>query len=55
MINRFEIIFEILKNSRSKNEYVKIAQGKNKIPNTILEIAKHTRNGKRDKYRSKDK
>ena len=52
-MSRFEILFELLKQSNSENRYVKIAKGKHKRPTTIKEVIKHTRDGKRDKYRFK--
>ncbi len=47
-MNRLELIMELLKITTSQNEYVLIAKGKHKKPNTIREVIKHTRNGKRN-------
>ena len=47
-MNRLELILELLKVSNSKNEWVQLAKGKYKKPNTISEVIKHTRDGKRN-------
>lgn len=52
MTKNLSIMFELLRLSRSQNEYIKIAQGKFKMPKTLLEVIKHTRDGKRNKHRS---
>ncbi len=46
--SRLGVIFDLLKSSRSNMEYIQIAKGRNKKPNTLKEIIKHTRNGKRN-------
>lgn len=46
--SKLSLIFDLLKNSKSGMEYIQIAKGKHKKPNTIREIIKHTRNGKRN-------
>lgn len=48
-MNRLELILELLKVSDAQNEWVQLAKGKYKKPNTISEVIKHTRNGKRDR------